>query len=224
MVRAGPPAAKRDQLLTPATSHIAICLSTNAEQGLRLWRSRVALWNDLGLALMRKTSEDVPNQDASASTYGAGLSDQVVAFIESGVSIVMGVAWPRGQARTGRALAARVMKDGTIRLVYAEPGNAAITASAAGGGPIAVTFSAPLSNRTVQIKGFFSRTEELQQEDRDCVRQQTDAFAQILAAVGEPPRFVQAFCDYRTSPLSVLSFPAQEAFEQTPGPGAGRAL
>jgi hypothetical protein len=172
---------------------------------------------------MQKISED-RNQGPSAPEYGAGLSDQVVAFIESGVSIVMGVAWPRGQARAGRALAARVMKDGTIRLVYAEVGNAAITASVAAGGPIAVTFSAPLSHRTVQIKGFFSRQEELQLEDEDGVRQQTDAFAQMLAAVGEPPAFVQAFSDYRSSPLCVLSFPAQEAFEQTPGPGAGQAL
>lgn len=173
---------------------------------------------------MRKTTEDVRNQDALASKLGAGLSDQVVAFIESGVSIVMGVAWPKGQARTGRALAARAVKDGTIRLVYAEVGNAAITASAVAGGPIAVTFSAPLSHRTVQIKGFFSRAEELHLEDENCVRKQTDSFAATLAAVGEPPRFVQAFCDYRSSPLRVLSFPAQEAFEQTPGPGAGRSL
>ncbi len=173
---------------------------------------------------MRKSTEDVSNQDATASRNGVGISDQIAAFMESGVSIVMGVAGPSGQARPGRALAARVIGDGTIRIVYAEEGNTAITSSARSGGPIAVTFSAPLSHRTVQIKGFFSRVEELQQEDENCVRRQTEAFAQILAAVGEPPRFVQAFCDYSTSPLSVLSFPAQEAFEQTPGPGAGRAL
>ena len=173
---------------------------------------------------MGKSTEDVRNQDVTASRNGAGISHQIAAFIESGVSIVMGVAGPAGQARTGRALAARVVGDGTIRIVYVEDGNTAITSSARSGGPIAVTFSAPLSHRTVQIKRYSSRTEELQWEDEDCVRQQTEAFAQILAAIGEPPRFVQAFCDYSTSPLSVLSFPAQEAFEQTPGPGAGRAL
>ncbi len=173
---------------------------------------------------MQKTKEDLLGDSASASEPGAGLSDQIVAFIESGGSIVMGVAGPGGQARPGRALAARVIRDGTIRLIYPEEGNAAITASAQLGGPIAVTFSAPVSHRTVQIKGFFSRTEALEAEDEDCLRRQTDAFALTLAAVGEPPRFVQAFCDYRLSPLRVLSFQAQEAFEQTPGPGAGRSL
>ncbi|WP_374435314.1 hypothetical protein [Tabrizicola sp.] len=142
---------------------------------------------------MRKSTEDIRNQDVTASRNGAGFSHQIAAFIESGVSIVMGVAGPAGQARTGRALAARVVGDGTIRIVYVEDGNTAITSAARSGGPIAVTFSAPLSHRTVQIKGFSSKTEELQREDEDYVRQQTEAFAQILAAVGEPPRFVQAF-------------------------------
>lgn len=173
---------------------------------------------------MRNNKEHARNHSAYASECGAGLSEQIVAFIESGVSIIIGVAGPGGQARPGRALAARVVGDGTIRLIYTEEGNAAITASAKAGGPIAVTFSAPVSHRTVQIKGFFSRPEELLPDDEDCVRQQTDAFAETLAAVGEPPWFVKAFCEYRSSPLSVLSFPAQEAFEQTPGPGAGRSL
>lgn len=173
---------------------------------------------------MLKTSEDVRRRNAGLSQSGTCLSDEVVDFIESGVSIVMAVAWPAGQARAGRAVAARVIQNETIRIIYAERGNAEIAASAKAGGPIAVTFCAPLSHRTVQIKGFSSKAEALQPEDENCVRQQTDAFAQVLAAVGEPPRFVQAFCDYRSSRLCVLSFPAQEAFEQTPGPGAGRSL
>lgn len=173
---------------------------------------------------MQKNPENVRIHGAHSAEHGAGLTDEIVAFIESGVSIVMGVAGPDGRARPGRALAARVRSDGTIRLIYPREGNAAITACAHSGQPIAVTFSAPLSHRTVQIKGFSSRSEQMQPEDESCARQQTDVFAATLAAVGEPPMFIQAFCDFRSSPLCVLSFPAQEAFEQTPGPGAGRAL
>jgi hypothetical protein len=173
---------------------------------------------------MQQKSEDDINHGVGAAGRHAALSDEIVAFIESGLSIVVGVVGPGGRALTGRALAARVTRDGTIRLIYAEEGNAAITATAQSGGPIAVTFSAPLSHRTVQIKGFSSRSEELQPEDEASARQQTDAFAAILGAVGHSPAFVQAFSDYRSSALWVLSFPAQEAFEQTPGPGAGRSL
>jgi hypothetical protein len=117
-----------------------------------------------------------------------------------------------------------VTQDATIRVIYPEEGNAALTASAQSGGPIAVTFSAPLSHRTLQIKGFSSRLEELEPDDLSSVRQQGEAFAAILVAVGHSPAFVQAFSDYLSSALWVLSFPADEAFEQTPGPGAGRSL
>lgn len=173
---------------------------------------------------MQQKSDDVFNHGAGAAGRRSALSDEVVAFIESGLSIVVGVVGPEGRALTGRALAARVMPDATIRLIYAEEGNDAVTATATSGGPIAVTFSAPLSHRTLQIKGFSSRQEDLGPEDEASTRKQTDAFAAILGTVGHSPAFVQAFTDYRSSPLWVLSFPVQEAFEQTPGPGAGRSL
>jgi hypothetical protein len=160
----------------------------------------------------------------AAPVRGSGLSNEIIAFLQSGVSIVMAVVGPSGRAIAGRALAVRVMPDSTIRLIYAQDGNTAVSASAASGGPIAVTFSAPLSHRTVQIKGFTSRPEELLPEDQACLRQQTDAFSAVLRAVSHPPGFVMAFSDYRSSTLAVLSFAAEEAFEQTPGPGAGRML
>jgi hypothetical protein len=173
---------------------------------------------------MQQYTNNVTNQGAGATGCRAALSDEIVAFIESGVSIVVGVVGPAGRALSGRALAARLMQDATIRVIYPEAGNFAVTASAQSGGPIAVTFSAPLSHRTLQIKGFSSRLEDLEPDDMASVRQQGDAFAAILVAVGHSPAFVQAFSGYLSSALRVLSFPADEAFEQTPGPGAGRSL
>lgn len=173
---------------------------------------------------MQQYPDDVTNQDARAAGRRAALSDEVASFIESGVSIVVAVVGPARRALSGRALAARVMPDATIRVIYPEEGNAALTASARTGGPIAVTFSAPLSHRTLQIKGFSSRIEDLEAEDMASVRQQGGAFAAILVTVGHSPAFVQAFSDYLSTTLLVLSFPAEEAFEQTPGPGAGRSL
>jgi hypothetical protein len=173
---------------------------------------------------MQQKFDPIIPRGAGAAGRLAELSDDIVSFIESGLSIVVGVVGSGGRALTGRALAARVIGDATIRLIYAEEGNAAITATAQAGGPIAVTLSAPLSHRTLQIKGFSCRPEELLPEDETSARQQTDAFSAILGSVGHSPAFVDAFSDYRSAALWVLSFPAQEAFEQTPGPGAGRSL
>lgn len=152
------------------------------------------------------------------------LSPEVVEFIESGVSIIVGVAGADGKARTGRAIAARLTEKGALRLIYPEEGNAALTEAASRGGLIAVAFSAPLSHRTIQLKGAPCRPDKLGQADHDAVSRQADAFAAILSAIGYPSSFAEAYCDYRTSPLQVLVFPPLAAFEQTPGPGAGRPL
>lgn len=168
--------------------------------------------------------DDVIHHGTDADRPRVALSDEVISFIESGVSIVCAVVGPAGRAQTGRALAARVLPDATIRVIFANEGNEAIATAAQAGGKIAMTFSAPMSHRTLQIKGYSSGLEELDPEDDAITGQQCDAFAGVLRAVGHPPGFVQAFLDYRVSKRWVVSFPAHEAFEQTPGPGAGRML
>lgn len=152
------------------------------------------------------------------------LPAEVVEFIHSGVSVIVGVVGPDGRARAGRALATRVLPSGVIRLMYPTEGNAAITAAAQQGGPIAATFSAPISHRTIQLKAASSRAAQLEPDDRVCVDQQMDAFADVLRMLGFPPYFLKAFCDNRSQSISVLSFVPQCAFEQTPGPGAGCEL
>lgn len=152
------------------------------------------------------------------------LPDEVLGFIQSGVSVIVGVVGPDGRARAGRALATRVVASGVLRLMYPTVGNDAITASVQEGGPIAATFSAPISHRTIQLKAGSSCTAQLEPEDRVCVDHQMDAFAAVLRMLGFPPYFLNAFCDNRSQSISVLSFVPQFAFDQTPGPGAGCEL
>lgn len=152
------------------------------------------------------------------------LSDEVLEFIQSGVSVTMAVVGTDGRAKPGRALAARVDRAGVIRILYPADENAVIAASAQSGGPIAVTFSAPLSHRTIQLKSMSSREEVVEPEDMLGVTRQTDAFAATLHMLGFAPAFVRAFCMHRSKSICVLSFSPETAFEQTPGPGAGREL
>jgi hypothetical protein len=152
------------------------------------------------------------------------LPADVVDFIQSGVSVIVGVVGADGRARAGRALATRIVPGGALRLMYPTEGNEAIIRSAQSGGPIAVTFSAPMSHRTIQLKADTSRMEEIEAEDRVSVDRQVDAFAAVLRAIGFPPAFVTSFCNNRSASIGVLSFVPQTAYEQTPGPGAGREL
>jgi hypothetical protein len=172
----------------------------------------------------RETEMQMKSGLDDAGAPGEIISQEIASFIQSGVSIIVGVVGADGRARAGRALASRVMEGGIIRLIYPEEGNSVVTAAAQSGGQIAVTFSAPLSHRTIQIKGVNCRTEALGPEDRISADFQSDVFAAVLIGIGYPSAFVSAFCDYRATPLSVLSFSVRAAFEQTPGPGAGRSI
>ncbi len=170
---------------------------------------------------------DAAINGSSSATRATGtvvLSHEIVAFIESGVSIIVGVVGADGRARAGRALSVRVSAIGAIRLVYAVEGNAALMSTAQSGGPIAVTFSAPMSHRTIQLKAPTTKAEQLEPDDRVSLMRQTDAFAAVLGAIGYPPSFVTSFRDRRSLDVCALSFIPNAAFEQTPGPGAGREL
>lgn len=173
---------------------------------------------------MRRPTETGLHTAERDSSGAPLLADDIVAFLESGLSIILGVVGADGRARTGRALAVRVTEGGVIRILYPGEGNGAVTDTARTGGRIAATFSAPLSHRTLQIKGGPCRVEEIAPEDLAAAERQADAFAGILAALGYTTPFVQAICDYQSAGLCALSFPAEAAFEQTPGPGAGRSI
>jgi hypothetical protein len=175
--------------------------------------------------MQRTTDEDMNRaRVATQATGTVHLSREIVEFMESGVSITVGVVGADGRAKTGRAMSARVFDGSVIRLSYAAEGNAALAATARSGGPIAVTFSAPMSHRTIQIKGYSCTTAEVEPDDHANAIRQSEAFAGVLSALGYPQGFATAVSDYRSSTLCVLCFTAQAAFEQTPGPGAGRSI
>lgn len=180
----------------------------------------------VGENLMSNRTHHIAQRDSSPfRTAGfISLPEEVTVFIQSGVSVIVGVVGPDGRARAGRALATRVLASGVIRLMYPTEGNDAIIAAAQKGGPIAATFSAPISHRTIQLKSGTSQTAQLEPEDRISVDHQMDAFAAVLGMLGFPPYFLKSFCDSRSESISVLSFVPQFAFEQTPGPRAGCEL
>lgn len=176
---------------------------------------------------MSRMHHDATGKLAEGDEPAAGsnlLSDEIGQFLQSGLGIILGVVGPDGRARTGRALAVRVVGPDAIRVIYPAEGNAEILGTALATGAIAVTFSAPLTNRTIQVKSSTCRAEPVTAEDTTAIRQQTGVFADVLAAIGYSPAFVSGFCGMSSSELCVLSLSVEAAFEQTPGPGAGRSI
>lgn len=169
---------------------------------------------------MQKTLDPFPRHRGA----GGLLSPEVVAFIESGLSIVVGLVGPGGLAVPARGMALRILPGNLARLIYPGDRSAALIAAAEARRAIAVTLCAPMSYRSLQLKGATCHPLELDAEDRAAALHQAETFAATLKAMGYPSFFVQAFRSYTTAPMCGLEFQVTEAFEQTPGPGAGGSI
>ena len=86
---------------------------------------------------------------------------------------------------------------------------------------IAVTFSHTATYKTVQLKGQFLESGELTPRDLEAFERQKNIFLEQTKVHGIPPNIVSRLF---TTDLVRIRFVVCEAFEQTPGPGAGAKL
>jgi len=88
---------------------------------------------------------------------------------------------------------------------------------------VAVVFSQPSTNRTVQLKGCDAAIESLAAADSHIVERYRDAFTDELGALGYNRRFVRALLDSTAGEFVAVCFAPSGAFLQTPGPNVGTA-
>lgn len=86
---------------------------------------------------------------------------------------------------------------------------------------IAVTFHQTLTYKTVQLKGQFLESGELTPQDWEAVERQKNVLAEQAKVHGIP---LSIGLRIVSRDLVRIRFVVQEAFEQTPGPGAGGSL
>jgi hypothetical protein len=86
---------------------------------------------------------------------------------------------------------------------------------------IAVTFSHTVTYKTVQLKGRFLESGELTSRDWEAFERQKNIFLEQTKVHGIPLNIASRLC---TTDLVRIRFVVHEAFEQTPGPGAGAKL
>ena len=86
---------------------------------------------------------------------------------------------------------------------------------------VAVTFHQTVTYKTVQLKGRFLESGELTPQDWEAVERQKNILAEQAKLHGIPLEIGSRILN---TDLVRIRFIVQEAFEQTPGPGAGGAL
>ena len=88
---------------------------------------------------------------------------------------------------------------------------------------IAVVFSEPSSNRTLQLKGHDAVVATCGPDDAALARRHLDGFAAAIGRLGFAHEVAQTLLAHDPE-LVAVHFTIAEAYEQTPGPSAGKPL
>jgi hypothetical protein len=143
-------------------------------------------------------------------------------FIESGVAVLVSTGDGERRPHVAYGWGPRVRDDGRTIDVFLDAARSGQTlANARQNGKIAMTVAEPVSVRSVQFKGVFRDTGDATAEEADWVRRHRDAFVVTTSLVGDPPEVIRGMW---MEEVVRLSFTAERAFDQTPGPNAGRPL
>ena len=155
----------------------------------------------------------------------ATIDEGLKAFIESGVSVVVGTRDEGLVPEIVRAWGPQVNRDGrSIRLCVPEATSVRTRTNLVGNGGIAVAFSLPSTYETVQLKGRHLRTTKPSAEDLLRVDRHRESFAGVNESIGVPPARAGAFWRRElagSSRIVTIHVLVDAVFNQTPGPAAG---
>jgi hypothetical protein len=91
-------------------------------------------------------------------------------------------------------------------------------------GRLAAVFSRPTTHRTLQLKGRDAQVVPVAVGDLAIVARYRDSLVAELDSIGLPPPLVRTLLDCPDEDIVGIRFTPAEAYSQTPGPDAGRAL
>lgn len=154
------------------------------------------------------------------------LDDELAAFMQQdGISLTLGSCSADLQPSVGRAAGCRVSPDrSTVNIFVSQVQLAPVLAHVRETGRIAAVFSSPATHRTLQLKGRDARIGPFAPEDLAVVHRYRETFIAGLGPLGYPRPLIRTLLAFPDEDLVTLSFTPLEAYSQTPGPNAGRAL
>jgi hypothetical protein len=142
-------------------------------------------------------------------------------LITCGVSITVGTHDAQLVPEICRAWGPEIQADDSIELFLDKRPAAQTLANLKQNGLIAVTFTRPATHGSIQLKGRCRDMSERgpRPDEAERIARHREAFVQEILAYGIPERVTRGEW---TSEVVWISFVAEEAFDQTPGPVAGR--
>jgi hypothetical protein len=141
------------------------------------------------------------------------------------VSILVGSCSADCLPSVARAYGARVASDWrTVTVFLSVSQSEAVLRDLRAGGGISVVFSRPSTHHTVQLKGECSEITPIEADDRAVMRAYALSFRDEIAGLGFGGTFAAAIMEGVEGEAIAVTFAPAAAFEQTPGPEAGRRL
>lgn len=150
------------------------------------------------------------------------IPDDLGALIHSGPPTIVGTGDNSGRPHVAYGWAPRVHPDRVTVDVFLDKARSDKTIqNLNANGRIAMTVAEPVSYRSVQLKGRFRDSGEPDENDKVYIQAGREAFAAKLSLIGDPPAVVRNLW----LPDTVrITFTVEAAFDQTPGPEAGKPL
>ena len=153
------------------------------------------------------------------------LPPDIAEFVQSGLSITLASRDERLIPSIGKGVGCRVEDEGQrlAVMVFAEAAEALLR-DVAVHRQVAVVFSRPSTNRTVQMKGRDAVAQRATPADVAAVRRYLALFAAELQPLGWDQAYVESLFWGDPAQLMVVRCTPGEGFVQTPGPAAGSRL
>lgn len=150
------------------------------------------------------------------------LSDELVDFLEGGVSILVGSRDAGLRPECARGLGVVIGADRQTMTVFLNEDLAARQrADFEDNRQIAVGFSRIVDHRSVQLKGVVTTIRPATEQENAVQERYAAAFAEALSLAGLPRSVVR---NVRLTPALAVEFEISDIFNQTPGAGAGRRM
>jgi pyridoxamine 5'-phosphate oxidase-like protein len=156
------------------------------------------------------------------------LPDDLKAFIERGVSVMVGTRDAELVPELVRAWGPRISGDRQhVSVCVAMAASAKTIGNLKDNKRLAVTLASPADSNAIQLYGRCTGTGRPHRDDLSAVRQHRDAFARVNTGLGASLAFIEALWqrELAGSPEMVtIQFVVEQIFNQTPGPDAGSPL
>jgi hypothetical protein len=155
----------------------------------------------------------------------AALPQDLLAMMARGVSVNVASRDASMRPSLMRAVGSDVSPDGSTVTVYlARSQSRQLIQDIASTGQLAVVFSEPATHRTVQIKAARATQRAATEADRPLLARYLASMEHEIARVGHPPVVTRAMLAHKLEDVVAVTFTPEQAFDQTPGPQAGRRL